>query len=166
MSQHELQWNDKHQQCPTGLRKQRFDSVLAKLINWKTIKLLPGWYCNNVAQWHSCPHFLKKSTKSQTFLSVFTVELLWITLKSHAYLVPAPPLFWKITPLTLPVWFVAKLTALIIVMIYTQKLVPVTHFQQSLHKFWYHTKNFDSKTSVCWSETKIRRQMTNTTNRN
>ena len=39
------------------------------------------------------PHFLEKSTKSQTFLSVFTVELLWITLKSHADLVSAPPLF-------------------------------------------------------------------------
>ena len=44
----------------------------------------------------SCPpHFLEKSTKSQTFLSVFTPELLWITLKSHTDLVSAPPLFFE-----------------------------------------------------------------------
>ena len=39
------------------------------------------------------PHFLEESTKSHTFLSVFTPELLSITLKSHADLVSAPPLF-------------------------------------------------------------------------
>ena len=39
------------------------------------------------------PHFLKESTKSQTFLSVFIPKLLLITLKSHADLVSAPPLF-------------------------------------------------------------------------
>ena len=33
------------------------------------------------------------ATNSQTFLSVFTLELLWITLKSHADLVTALPLF-------------------------------------------------------------------------
>ena len=41
------------------------------------------------------PHFLKKSTKSQTFLSVFTTELLLIKLKSHSDLVSAPPLFFE-----------------------------------------------------------------------
>ena len=40
-------------------------------------------------------HFLKESTKSQTFLSVFTPELLLIMLKSHANLVSAPPLFFE-----------------------------------------------------------------------
>ena len=41
------------------------------------------------------PHFLEESTKSQTFLSVFTPKSLWIMLKSHADLVSAPPLFLK-----------------------------------------------------------------------
>ena len=40
------------------------------------------------------PHFLGKSTKSQTFLLVFTTQMLWITLKSHADLVSAPLFFF------------------------------------------------------------------------
>ena len=39
------------------------------------------------------PHFFEESTKSQTFLSVFTLELLRITQKSLADLVSAPSLF-------------------------------------------------------------------------
>ena len=42
----------------------------------------------------SSPHFLEGPTESQTFLSMFTLELLWIMLKSHVDLVSAPPLFF------------------------------------------------------------------------
>ena len=55
-------------------------------IQWR--QFLWGWGGGQLP-----PHVFKESTKSQTFLSLFTLELLWITQKSHADLVSAPPLF-------------------------------------------------------------------------
>ena len=49
-------------------------------------------YGAGVGEAAATPNFLEGPTKSQTFLSVLTVDLLWSKLKSYADLVSAPPL--------------------------------------------------------------------------